>query len=209
MAVSQDVYDSQFRELICSLIWPDEELAARPVHMAAINPTSAHLDYMRQVFPSCKFVGLIRHGVEVVSSRTEYASFSQQDFVSHCETWNRSADVFLWGQQHLDCFQAVRHEWFYDPEKLEQVMSNLFRWLGIDHFEAPLLQMLGALRHPTSAQFEIKRRDFGSTEIEDRRRYFQSKRERWKSWTSEQITSFEQLCEEKMQALGYEIPWMS
>ena len=59
MEVDQKAYDAAFRQLICSLIWPDAALAQRPVHFAAINPTESNLDYLGQLFPNSKVVCLV------------------------------------------------------------------------------------------------------------------------------------------------------
>lgn len=207
MAVSQAEYDDCFRTLTRALIWPDTTLAQRPIHMAAINPTPDQLDYLIQLFPSSKFVGLVRNGIEVVSSRTEYQSFAAHKFASHCEVWNRAAEVFAWGQEHPDCFLEVRQEWFYEPEKLQQWMTDFCDWLSIEFSQEPQSKILGTLRHPTSSDISIKRQEFPTTTIEEKKKYFLSKRERWKDWTQEQQTAFAKNCGENMKMLGYEIPW--
>jgi len=207
MVVGQEEYNDHFRDLIRSLIWPDAALAQRPIHMAAINPTPEQLDYMIDLFPGSKFVGLIRNGIEVVSSRTEYQSFAAGEFASHCEVWNRSAAVFQWGQKHSDCFRQVRQEWFYAPEKLRQWMEEFCPWMSVEFSEEPQKGILGTLRHPTSAEFSIERREFKQTTVEDKQKYFLSKRDRWQAWSDQQRTIFEERCGQNMKALGYEIPW--
>lgn len=209
MVVDQEEYDDHFRRLIRSLIWPDTTLASRPIHMAAINPAPDQLDYMIDLFPGSKFVGLIRNGIEVVSSRTEYQSFAANEFASHCEVWNRSAAVFEWGQKQSGCFREVRQEWFYAPEKLEGCLEEFYSWMSIDSSDEPQNGILGTLRHPTSAEFAIERQEFRQTAIEDKKKYFLSKRDRWQAWSSEQRTIFEERCGQNMKQLGYEIPWGS
>lgn len=209
MVVSQDQYDEMFRELLNSLVWPNKELGQRPVHLAAINPTPEQLDYLIQLFPGCKFIGLVRNGIEVVSSRTEYQSFATNTFTAHCEIWNRAASVYEWGQKHSDCFLEVRQEWFYAPQRLHQWMELFCEWLSIEFSEEPKDKILGTLRHPTSADIQIGRREFQSTAIEDKEKYFLSKRDRWRTWTPEQQVEFANLCGENMTMLGYDIPWVS
>jgi len=209
MAVEQEEYDEHFRTLIRSLMWPDTTLASRPIHMAAINPTPAQLDYLVQLFPDSKFVGLIRNGIEVVSSRTEYRSFAANDFASHCETWNRAVKVLEWGRRYPDCFREIRQEWFYAPEQLHRWIAEFSSWLSIELSDEPTKSILGTLRHPTSAEFSIDRRAFRKTAIEDKQKYFRSKRDRWQEWTDKQRAIFKELCSRNMGLTGYEIPWNS
>jgi len=209
MATDQAEYDRCFRELICKLVWPKRDIALRPIHLAAINPTPAQLDYIQSLFPRSKFIGLIRNGIEVISSRREYRSFARDVFVSHCEVWNRSFDIFEWGQKNVNAFRAIRHEWMYQPAELGQCMKGFFEWLSIEHSVVPEQQILGTLRHPTSAGVSLKLADFRKSAIDKRQQYFQSKRERWRSWTPQQRAMFEDLCGENMFALGYDIPWKS
>lgn len=207
MVVSQSQYDAHFRELTCSLIWPDETLRQRPVHMAAINPTPVQLDYLVQLFPRSKFVGLVRNGIEVVSSRTEFESFAANEFSSHCEVWNRTAAVFDWGRNHSDRFLEVRQEWFYEPETLSNWMLSFCKWLGVGYSDAPENRLGSSLQHPTSASDSIGHGEFSQKSVDEKRDYFLSKRDRWKSWTQEQRGLFEARCGNNMTALGYEIPW--
>lgn len=207
MAVSQSDYDSHFRVLIRSLLWPDESLAQRPIHMAAINPTPIQLDYMTQLFPGSKFIGLIRNGIEVVSSRTEYRSFAKHEFASHCDVWNRSAAVFKWGQNNLCQFLEVRQEWFYAPEQLQKWNQKFCSWLGVAHSDEPMQKILNTLRHPTSGGFTIQHKDFSSTELAEKQKYFLSKRDRWQGWTKEQRDIFAERCGDNMRLLGYDLPW--
>ena len=88
-------------------------------------------------------------------------------------------------------------------------MEQFCDWLSIEFSEEPKDKILGTLRHPTSADISIERREFQSTAIEDKEKYFLSKRDRWKTWTQEQQVEFANLCSENMKMLGYDIPWIS
>ena len=207
MVVDQPEYDSKFRELLCALIWPDAELSKRPIRMAAINPTPAQLDYLRQVFPKSKFVGLVRNGIEVVSSRTEFPAFASSKFETHCDVWNRSVSVAAWGKQNQESFRLLRHEWLYAPEKLKSWLSELYQWLQIGFSDLPERKLLSTLEHPTSANSPIKTQAFSQSKIADRRNYFLSKRNRWRTWTPEQLKTFEDRCGQSMRKLNYNVPY--
>ncbi len=207
MVVDQGEYDTVFRDLLRTLIWPDEEMAERPVHMAAINPTSAQLDYLRQLFPNSKYIGLVRNGIEVVSSRMEFQSFAENEFETHCDIWNRSARVAAWGKRNSESFRLMRHEWLYAPVKLQQWMRELFGWLEIEFSESPERKILGKLEHPTSAVQMMDRKQFSTSTIAVKRNYFLSKRNRWRKWTPQQLAAFEDRCGQSMRMLNYNIPW--
>ncbi len=207
MAVDQEQYDASFRELLCSLIWPDKELAARPIHMAAINPTPTQLDYLAQLFKGSKYIGLIRNGIEVVSSRMEFRSFANMSFENHCDVWNRSANVVQWGKRNPAVFRLMRHEWLYEPAKLRSWMDELCDWLGIDCSESPQQHLLKKLEHPTSGNGSLNREAYSKSSIANKRNYFLSKRNRWRNWTPEQLAIFEDRCSDSMSSLNYKVPW--
>lgn len=207
MAVEQREYNRLFRDLIRKLIWSDSDRSGRPVYMAAINPEANQLDYMRQVFPGCKFVSLVRNGIEVVSSRMKYPSFASASFSTHCKVWNRSAEVHRWATQHPEDCLLLRHEWFYQPQRLNQWMCKLSQMLTIDYSPLPEKQILESLQHPTTSAMPMGQEDFAASTVGDKQRYFHSKRERWRSWTAQQRQRFTDLCAHPMRRLGYELPW--
>ena len=203
MVVENAEYQAAFRDLLIRLIWPERRSCR--IRMAAINPTGDLLPTLTNLFPECKSVALVRNGIEVISSRMEYASFAQQSFETHCKTWLRSQGVVQWGASNEDRFQLFRHEWFYDPEFLTDRLGELYDWLDVAQSDAPLRNFQEHLVHPTGVK-ETEKRPVDWSQ-QQRKEYFQSKRERWKNWTSEQRTTFEKLCSGFMEQLGYSIPW--
>lgn len=207
LAVSQEQYDASFRVLLNAIIWPDPELRARPTRMAAINPDADQLDYLRQVFDGAKVICLVRNGIEVITSRQRYTSFSQQAFETHCAVWNRIGGWLDWGDQHPEHFRLIRHEWFYDPSELQARMDDLYRWAALEHSPAPSESITGTLRHPTDGTVEIDSDQFAASNQSQKREYFQAKRQRYEAWTAQQRQMFEEHCGPLMGRLGYPIPW--
>ncbi len=206
MVVEQKEYDAVFRSAITQLIWPDRALAARPIRFAAINPAGDQMDYLCQVFPDAKIVCLVRNGIEVVSSRIRYRSFADHEFENHCQVWKRSQPIAQWGEQNPDRFRLFRHEWFYDEFTIRAKLSALSSWMGIRLADEPADNILNCLRHPTQEK-ETNSPDFEQLSAEEKANYFQEKSERWKSWTEEQRSMFQELCGGFMSELEYEIPW--
>ena len=219
MMVEQDRYDEIFRIAIEALIWnqptPSKSSDAAngspsinpKVRTAAINPSGDQLDYIRQVFPGSKIISLVRNGVEVVSSRTQYKSFAKQTFEQHCDIWNRAEPIVAWGKDNPSHFRLFRQEWFYQPEKLKTHLDELFCWLGIEGSDLSLNHITGTLRHPTDSAMELGADKFASVSDDQKKDYFLAKRERWRDWTADQRILFSDRCSDFMQQLGYEIPW--
>lgn len=206
MVVEQPRYDEIFRKTIADLIWPDHQLRQRTTHMAAINPTGDQLDYLCQLFPEAKILCLVRNGIEVVASRMRYASFSANEFSSHCNVWVRSQSVFKWGQANPERFQLIRHEWFYDSDQITQGLHRLYDCLGIPPFPGVADNILGKLRHPTEVDADSSV-DFGRLNSEEKVAYFQAKGDRWRDWNDSQKQIFESICSDFMDELGYSMPW--
>ena len=206
MAVEQESYNDAFRRLICAVTWPDPQKQSLPVHLAAINPTPVQLEFLLTLFPNTKVVAIVRNGIEVVSSRMEYQSFSANEFSDHCDVWNRSAEIAAWGSQNESRFFLFRHEWMYDSPAIAARFRSLFLWLAIEHSDAPLKNVGSKLSHPTSSDVELVE-SFESIDQSRKQEYFESKRNRWKTWTREQRAIFTEKCSDGMRQLDYQIPW--
>ncbi len=206
MVVEQDEYHRIFRDAISDLLWPDQDLRKRPIQMAAINPSGDQLDCLCEVFPGAHIIGLVRNGIEVVSSRMRYESFAQGKFESHCNVWNRCQGVFEWGQANPDRFRLIRHEWFYDSEQLGKKLDEVFDWLNIEVASQPAAGVLNRLQHPTGSETEILV-DFAMLTEQEKAAYFQAKANRWQDWNEEQRDRFKADCGNLMNILGYQMPW--
>jgi len=207
MEVDQNRYDEIFRQTIEALTWPDAGQRDLPTRLAAINPAGEQLDYLRQVFPGSKIICLVRNGIEVVSSRMAFESFSKNSFESHCNVWNRSCPVIEWGQNNPDHFRLFRQEWFYQGDVLRERLNEMFDWANLCPSDLTLNHITQTLPHPTSGGDTIASEDFGATSDDEKERYFLSKRDRWKSWGADQREMFAGTCGDFMKTLGYEIPW--
>lgn len=207
MVVDQQRYDQIFGQAIESLIWPDPAKANRPVRLAAINPTGDQLDYLRQVFPNSKIIALVRNGIEVVSSRMQYESFARNTFDSHCKVWNRSRSVVDWGSNHPEHFRLFRQEWFYRPELLKTQLEDFFQWASLRPDEGVWQHITGTLRHPTGDLHHDSTTGFADASPVWKKTYFESKRDRWRTWDASQRALFADQCGDFMRQLGYDVPW--
>ena len=202
MVINQDQYDAAFGQLLMSLIWPQAELRNRKILMAAINPTGDLLDYLVQVFPQAKILGLVRNGIEVVNSRTRYTSFAAAEFEQQCAVWTRSQGVVQWGQKNPEQFRLFRHEWMYDLD-MDRKLEELFSWLQISRSPEVAANLTNVLTHPTSDTAK----SFDRMSAEEKKAYFATKSDAWKNWSTEQRSAFLQTCGQLMNLLEYEIPF--
>ena len=207
MEVDQDRYDQIFRQAINALTWPDERKHCLPARLAAINPAGEQLDYLRQVFPGSKIICLVRNGIEVVTSRMAFESFAKGTFESHCKVWNRSQPVINWGLRHPDDFRLFRQELFYQSDILKEHLDETFQWAGLSLSDRTINHITQTLPHPTGGTATIASGEFAATSEDDKKQYFLSKRDRWKSWTADQREMFVDMCGNFMEQLGYPIPW--
>ena len=206
MDVDQTVYDAAFRQLICSLVWPDSTLGQRPVHFAAINPTESNLDYLSQIFPNSKVVCLVRNGIEVVCSRLKFDSFKHLEFRSHCQTWMRSAEMLDWGQVHPEQFFLFRHEWCYDGELVSSKIDEMFQWAGLP----PSSAVVDNIRNVNDCMPTTQApKEFTAMDDVEKRDYFRAKGERWRNWTEQERSDFIEICGRLMERLEYPIPFGS
>lgn len=203
MAVDQDSYDRIFREAIEQLIWPEKDNHNKKCLMAATNLTPDIAEYIGNVFSDCKIVGLIRDGMEVVSSRMRYPSFTNLEFKSHCETWIRAAEMAEWGNGR-ECFRLFRYEWLSDNDQTRNELSKIFLWLGLDPLDAAADQMLTKRFHATDDEGTVQTFNQDAT---DRIRLHQDRADRWNQWSDEQREQFESICGDAMKRLGYKLPW--
>ncbi|MEM7455724.1 MAG: sulfotransferase [Planctomycetota bacterium] len=203
MLLEQEEYDAAFRKLLVELIWPRQrQRKEKPVHFAAINPTGDILDYLCQVFPGAKVIGLVRNGIGVICSRQRYGAFAGQDFEKHCEVWEKSAGVLDWGQDNPERFFLFRQEWMYLPE-LEGRLTQLFDWTGIGACDDVSANIRGVLANPGDREVE----GYESLSAEEKRAVFERRLEGWKNWTDAQRGTFKLKCGALMQRLGYAMPF--
>lgn len=201
MLVSQAEYNRAFRDMLTNLIWPNRDDRSRPLLQAAINPRAEIMDYLTEVFPNVKILGLVRNGIETVASRMRHKSFSHLSFKKQCETWIRSRGVLQWGKQHPDQFKIFRHEWTYQTDELSHQLNAIYDWLGIDDCPAVQQNFSDRLWHPSRQPSERHE----TLSDEQKSDYFEKNAHSWQNWSNEQRSVFKNLCGPMMRELGYPI----
>jgi len=170
--------------------------------MAAINPNPETLEFLQNVFPDAKVLGLIRDGVDVVLSRQNHSSFKTGTFETHCRTWVRTQPVVQWGQQNAEHFRLFRYQTFSDREQLANRFTEIFDWLQINRSDAPLEHASEKTYHPT----ELENKDADPVSPTDPTTA-QAKRNQWNAWSSTERDTFKSICGSFMKQMSYEIPF--
>ena len=128
LVVDKDTYCTAFRDLLIRILWPNPEFGSRPVRMAAINPSGETMEFLLEIFPNAKVIGLVRDGIDVVLSRQRHRSFKRFTFESHCQTWVRTQGVVEWGELNPNNFRLFRYDSLSDRKTLSTTFAELFGW---------------------------------------------------------------------------------
>jgi hypothetical protein len=72
-------------------------------------PTELVSDGLDAVYPSAKYLYIVRNGIEVVHSMTKFHGFKDNDFTSHCKTWAASAEKYEYLQTRPNAL-TIKHE---------------------------------------------------------------------------------------------------
>ena len=199
LVVDKQTYCAAFRNLLNEILWPDDELRSRPVWMAAINPSDETMEFLLEVFPNAKVIGLIRDGVDVVLSRQRHRSFKTGTFETHCRTWIRTKPVVEWGKSNSDHFRLFKYESFASSELLSAAFSQLFEWLQLAQSDAPVEHAFAKTYHPT--ELENPKTETGVSASA------QAKREQWQRWSEVERDLFRSICGPFMKQMGFELPF--
>ncbi|MCH2183055.1 MAG: sulfotransferase [Mariniblastus sp.] len=184
--------EAAFQILFPQEIWPDQ------VPQAVSTFSSLKQDVfprLRDLLPRVKLLNIVRNGIEVVSSRMRHRAIGQLPFERHCRAWSRAVDVVQWAEGD-PFFKLVRHE-----QLLAEQSPGLFReiqqWAGLDASDDCHQFVEQNLINTTS----------GPDDSIQRPAQLAGRAERWRDWTSEQQTVFQQICGPAMDYFGYPIPW--
>lgn len=148
-----------------------------------------------QLYPGVKFIYIIRNGINVVHSRTEYHGFRHLDFETQCQAWAEAIDIFHF-LVTAEAALEVRHERLVaDPEGF---FHDVFGFVGVDYHEEPV----SFVRNNMVVQMDGRSK--AGVEV---RQVFESRKPPYESWTPEQRAAFKDVAGDAMRKVGYEIPF--
>ena len=199
LVVDKETYCAAFRDLLIKILWPEPKMRSRPVWMAAINPTAETMEFLLEIFPDAKVIGLVRDGVDVVLSRQNHRSFKTGTFESHCRTWVRTQPVVEWGKSNSSNFRLFRYESLADRVTLSKAFSELFGWMGLSQNDAPVEHVFETTYHPTELEGSLSGSNVPSS--------VETKRARWQLWSNAERELFRSICGPFMKQMGFEMPF--
>jgi hypothetical protein len=150
---------------------------------------------MMKLYPNVRFIHVLRNGCEVVESRTKFSGFREKEFEAQCQAWTQSVTKFSYLRTLGSAFE-VRHEQLV--LQTDELLENLLQFLNIPYNRRPANYVKRTIVHPL---------DRHTQHLVDVKRLFEQREPGWKSWTFPQRDLFKRVCAQKMNELGYQIPF--
>jgi len=184
-------------EGLVSFLWVD-----RDRRLVTKSPTVGHLDRFFAFFPWARLVILVRDGRSVVQSSMDTFGW---DFDRACRAWAEASDTIRGFQQsassRAERWRLVRYEDLVDDT--EGQLRSVLEFLGLD-----------AERYDFDAARNLPVRGSSWFGRQSGRVHWQTvprdasfaPKERWRTWSAEQLERFEWLAGEQLRALGYVAP---
>jgi hypothetical protein len=158
-------------------------------------PDQRQAEALKLVYPSSRFLYIVRTGWEVVNSRMRFRSMRHRSFEEHCEAWAEGVVRYDYVKDRPDAL-TIRHEDLVnDPHS---VFAVVWRLLELPAEEAPARFVRTTLVHPLD---EATKQDVNV------QHEFGARRAAHMNWTESQRETFKRLCGEAMETLGYELPF--
>jgi hypothetical protein len=107
---------------------------------------------LMQLYPEAKFLYIIRHGCEVVQSRTRFHGFRQQNFIEHCRAWSQSIEKYRY-LADLESAIEIRHEQL--AAQPERMFQKIFTFIGVNYHDSPADFTKTTLIHPLDMATEV------------------------------------------------------
>jgi hypothetical protein len=146
-----------------------------------------------KLYPSARFISIIRNGCDVVRSMTKFAGFNHQEFEKNCTQWASAVDKYLF----LSSFEyatQVRHEKMIAHP--EEFFNDLFSFLRLrsEPHSADFVKnhMVHPLDQPNQENVYV-------------RDVFERRKAPYDDWSKEQRDTFKRICGDKMEELGYDL----
>ena len=200
MHVAPAAYDRQFRLLLLNLLWPEPKRGKeRPKGLLATSDlTPNRADYLLRVFPTAGIVYIVRNGISVVSSRITHPNFRNEPLEEHCRRWAATREMAEWGSARSE-FVLIRQEDLLTGENAEGCLRRALDIIDLSYDQTCLTALLEKRHHPT--RFEDEKPEHAAD--------LRKRAERWRLWSEEHRSVFEQRCAETMRFFGYPIPWLA
>ena len=181
-------------EGLVSFLWTD-----RQRRLVSKSPSVAHLERFFMFFPSARLLILVRDGRSVVQSAMETFRW---DFDRAARAWSEAARAIHRFQQaesaRGDRWRIVRYEDLVDDP--EGQLRAIFQFLGLD---ATGYDFQAARNLPVRGSSAFGRQDGKVHWDKVSKDATFAPKERWRSWSAEQVQRFDWIAGEQLADFGY------
>jgi hypothetical protein len=159
-------------------------------------PGEATARGLMALYPSAKFIWILRNGMSVVHSRTKFPEFRELEFRDHCKHWADSIHRFAYLRKFEGAVVIRQEELSEDPE---DVFGRIFALVGVPY-------------HPASTQFASENlvhplADEGTTPGVDVKQVHRQRTPPYEKWNEQERALFKEICGDAMAIAGYPVPY--
>lgn len=158
-------------------------------------PSEDVANALLRLYPTGKFIYIVRNGIEVVHSKTRFHSFRDIEFRQHCQSWKNHIEKYRYMKGIKSAIQVRHEEMVKNPD---EVFRKIFAFLGIAYRNNPAEFVKTTIVHPLD---EATHLGINVQEL------FAKRRPPYENWSSEQRDLFNSICGESMREVGYELPF--
>lgn len=196
------INSAQFNQEITSLalrcIWgdenPEDETGDVIYNGVKSFPAEDSFAGLLKGFPSLKAIYVYRNGLDVVNSMCYFPSFTSLPFKEKCKFWAARVLQYNYLRTHSNSYTVRFEDFLSDPAN---VLSEVQRFLGIDHETSPALFAENNLVHPLQEK----------TRKDNPLKVLSARRPGYHDWSIEERNAFIDICGEGMKILDYIIPF--
>lgn len=158
-------------------------------------PATDDADGLTALYPSARFIYVMRNGCDVLRSRTQFSPMRDRSFEDHCREWADLARRYAYLLDRNDA-TTVRHETLIASP--DSVFATLLGFLDVDPDRRPADFAKTTLVHPLDAPTEV---DVPVGRV------LSDRGPAHEEWTTSERETFKSLCADAMHQLGYEMPF--
>jgi hypothetical protein len=183
------------REMIKGLVGKADSPMGRKYWCAKSFPGEESTRGLCALYPTIRFIYIVRNGCDVVHSMTRYQGFAQEDFRGHCLRWAEDVEKYRYLTKFPQCCSVTQESLLANPA---EVFHKIF-----DHFGLPA--------HSGAAEFTattlVHPLDKSTRTNVNPIQALAERKPPYVEWTPEQKRLFKEICGKAMAELGYEVPF--
>jgi hypothetical protein len=169
---------------------------SRPSHWCAkAFPPERAARGLVLVYPHARFLYIVRNGIDVVASMSQFHGFRHLSFAEHCRAWAAGVEKYRYLEQFPHGMKLRHEDLVADPGAF---FGRVYPFLGIPRDAAAETFVATSVIHPL---------DQPTREVSGTQAIFQARPPAWHAWTPEQREVFTSLCGVSMKECGYELPF--